>query len=146
MTGRVEQHSPRLAGLVVRDGCTELDERASAAAMSSQARSKWNCLVPCSFGHAGGWWSYGKVLMMIEDMLGDRAITRASQVEERHGIGRRQLEWLFARYVGVGPKWVLGRYRMHDVIVALDGGYSPISPPGSAGSPRRISTAISSTR
>ena len=91
--------------------------------MSSQARSKWNCLVPCSFGHAGGWWSYGKVLMMIEDMLGDRAITRVSQVEERHGIGRRQLEWLLARYVGVGPKWVLGRYRMHDVIVALDGGY-----------------------
>ena len=35
----------------------------------------------------------------------------------------RSLQRLFARYVGVSPKWVLARYRMHDVVTALDGGY-----------------------
>ena len=41
----------------------------------------------------------------------------------RHDLPRRRLERLFSRYVGVGAKWVLARYRMHDVLSALDGGY-----------------------
>ena len=67
--------------------------------------------------------AYATVLTLIDDMLGDRSVVRVAQLEERHGLGRRQVERLFARYVGVGPKWVLGRYRMHDVVTALDGGY-----------------------
>ena len=56
-------------------------------------------------------------------MLGDRTVVRVSQLEARHGVGRRQVQRLFARYVGVGPKWVLARYRMHDVVTVLDDGY-----------------------
>lgn len=67
--------------------------------------------------------AYSTVLTLIADMLEDRAIVRVAQLEERHGIGRRQVQRLFARYVGVGPKWVLSRYRMHDVVTALDEGY-----------------------
>ncbi|MGI9051838.1 MAG: helix-turn-helix domain-containing protein [Ilumatobacteraceae bacterium] len=50
-------------------------------------------------------------------------MVRVAQLEARHGIGRRQIERLFARYVGVGPKWVLARYRLHDVATTLDHGY-----------------------
>ena len=60
---------------------------------------------------------------MIAAMLGDRALVRVAQVEERCGIGTRTLQRLFERYVGVSPKWVLSRYRMHDVVTALDEGY-----------------------
>ena len=67
--------------------------------------------------------AYATVLTLIDDMLRDRRIVRVAQLEERHALGRRQVERLFARYVGVGPKWVLSRYRMHDVVTALDGGY-----------------------
>jgi AraC-like DNA-binding protein len=68
--------------------------------------------------------SYGLLLRVVADMLADRSLLRVEEVAERHGVGRRALERLFARYVGVGPKWVLARYRMHDVVTALDDGYA----------------------
>ena len=66
---------------------------------------------------------YQLVLALIADMLADRTLVRVGQLEERHGVGRRRIERLFARYVGIGPKWVLARYRMHDVVAVLDGGF-----------------------
>lgn len=68
--------------------------------------------------------SYDLLLRVVADMLADRSLLRVDEVVERHGIGRRALERLFASYVGVGPKWVLARYRMHDVVTALDAGYA----------------------
>ena len=53
----------------------------------------------------------------------DRTLVRVAQVTERHGLSTRRLQRLFARYVGVGPKWVLARHRMHDVVAALDAGH-----------------------
>lgn len=68
--------------------------------------------------------SYDLLLRVVADMLADRSLLRVDEVVERHRIGRRALERLFARYLGVGPKWVLARYRMHDVVTALDEGYT----------------------
>ena len=62
------------------------------------------------------------VLAVVADMLADRTLLRVAQVCQRHGLSARRLQRLFARYVGVGPKWVLARYRMHDVLAALDAG------------------------
>lgn len=67
---------------------------------------------------------YDRLLRIVEDMLGDRTLLRVDQVAERHDTSRRTLERLFARYLGVGPKWVLARYRMHDVVMELDAGYT----------------------
>jgi AraC-like DNA-binding protein len=39
---------------------------------------------------------------------------------DRHHLAVRTLQRLFARYVGVGPKWVMQRYRLHDAIETLD--------------------------
>ncbi|WP_232676392.1 DUF6597 domain-containing transcriptional factor [Nocardioides sp. R-C-SC26] len=66
---------------------------------------------------------YQIVLDVVADMLADRALIRVTEIEERHGISARRLQRLFAHYVGVGPKWVLARYRMHDVVAAIDQGY-----------------------
>ncbi|MGI3783189.1 MAG: AraC family transcriptional regulator [Janthinobacterium lividum] len=63
------------------------------------------------------------VLALVSEMLADRTLVRVAQVSERHGLPTRRLQRLFSRYVGVGPKWVLARYRMHDVVAALDGGH-----------------------
>jgi AraC-like DNA-binding protein len=62
------------------------------------------------------------VLALVAEMLADRTLVRVAQVTERHGLSTRRLQRLFARHVGVGPKWVLARYRMHDVVAALDAG------------------------
>lgn len=67
--------------------------------------------------------AYLQVLDVVADMLGDRSVLTVAEVEERHGIGTRQLQRLFARYVGATPKWVLVRYRMHDAVTRLDEGY-----------------------
>ncbi|GAB2583532.1 DUF6597 domain-containing transcriptional factor [Microlunatus antarcticus] len=63
------------------------------------------------------------VLRLVAEMLADRGLVRVAQVTERHELSTRRLQRLFSRYLGVGPKWVLARYRMHDVVAALDAGH-----------------------
>ncbi|MEO9152572.1 MAG: AraC family transcriptional regulator [Lapillicoccus sp.] len=65
---------------------------------------------------------YDLVLDVVADMLADRSLTRVEQVTERHGIPLRTLQRLFRRYVGVGPKWALQRYRLHDAVALIDAG------------------------
>jgi AraC-like DNA-binding protein len=66
---------------------------------------------------------YALLLDVISAMLDDRSLLRVAQVEQKCGLGTRTLQRLFERYVGVSPKWVLSRYRMHDVVTDLDAGY-----------------------
>ena len=63
------------------------------------------------------------VVALVAEMLADRTLVRVTQVTERHGLSARRLQRLFARHVGVSPKWVLTRYRMHEVVAALDAGH-----------------------
>jgi AraC-like DNA-binding protein len=58
--------------------------------------------------------SYELVRRIIAAMSEDRSLTRVDQVTERFDLPVRKLQRLFRRYVGVGPKWVLRRYRLHD--------------------------------
>ena len=67
---------------------------------------------------------YRLLLDVVTTMLEDRSLVRVAQVEERCGIGTRALQRLFQRYVGVSPKWVLARYRIHDAVTDLDAGYA----------------------
>jgi AraC-like DNA-binding protein len=57
-----------------------------------------------------------------EQIMRDRTITRVDQVAERTGIGKRSLQRLFADYVGVSPKWVIQRYRLHEAAERLGDG------------------------
>lgn len=66
---------------------------------------------------------YARVLEIVADMLADHALVSVGDLERRHHLSARTLQRDFLDLVGVGPKWVLGRYRMHDVVDALDGGY-----------------------
>lgn len=56
---------------------------------------------------------------IVEALLHDRTITRVDQVSTRFGIAPRTLQRLFQRYVGVSPKWVLRRYRLHEAAARL---------------------------
>ncbi len=66
---------------------------------------------------------YDELLHVVGAMLEDRSLVTVADVARRHATSVRSLQRLFARYVGVGPKWVLARYRMHDVLATLDAGY-----------------------
>lgn len=46
-------------------------------------------------------------------------ITRVDKLASDLGTSVRQLQRLFAEYVGIGPKWVIRRYRLHEVTERL---------------------------
>ncbi len=67
---------------------------------------------------------YDRVLAVVGDMLRDPDLLSVSQVCERHDVSARSLQRLFDRYVGLSPRWVLARYRLHDALSEIDGGYA----------------------
>ncbi len=52
----------------------------------------------------------------------DRGIIRAEQLAERASTSLRSLQRLFTDYVGVGPKWVIARFRILDAAAAAHSG------------------------
>jgi AraC-like DNA-binding protein len=57
-------------------------------------------------------------------LLYDRSVRRVDDVTARFGLSARSLQRLFQRYVGVSPKWVLQRYRLHEAAARLAEGTS----------------------
>ncbi|MFG2039527.1 DUF6597 domain-containing transcriptional factor [Dactylosporangium sp. NPDC048998] len=51
----------------------------------------------------------------VADIAATPALRRVDQLAERYGTGARRLQRLFAEHVGVSPKWVIRRYRLHEV-------------------------------
>jgi AraC-like DNA-binding protein len=51
---------------------------------------------------------------IVRTMLDDPAVVRVDELAARHAMSPRTLQRLFRRYVGVSPKWVLQRYRLHE--------------------------------
>ncbi|MPZ16423.1 MAG: helix-turn-helix domain-containing protein [Luteitalea sp.] len=60
-----------------------------------------------------------RVGAIVDEIAEDRSVTRVEQILERHGLQMRTLQRLFNEYVGVGPKWVINRYRLHEVVERL---------------------------
>ena len=67
---------------------------------------------------------YDLLLDVVADMLADHTLLGVADAAERHAVTVRTLQRLFTHYVGVGPKWVLARYRLHDAVADLDAGWS----------------------
>jgi AraC-like DNA-binding protein len=58
---------------------------------------------------------------LVERLERDRELLRVEDLAALSGRDVRQLQRLFRRYVGVTPKWVIGRYRLHEAAALLDG-------------------------
>lgn len=56
---------------------------------------------------------------LVEQMATDPTLTRVEQVAARVGLDLRTLQRRFTRLVGVSPKWVLRRYRLHEAAAQL---------------------------
>ncbi|MFE5318916.1 helix-turn-helix domain-containing protein [Paenibacillus sp. NPDC056579] len=59
---------------------------------------------------------------VIEAIIHDRSLIKVEQVVERFGVTTRTLQRLFHQYVGVSPKWVIQRYRMHEAGELIEAG------------------------
>ncbi|MCA9757484.1 MAG: AraC family transcriptional regulator [Candidatus Eisenbacteria bacterium] len=76
------------------------------------------------------------VSSLVDEIAREPGLTKVQDVASRAGVGTRTLQRLFSEYVGVSPKWVLQRYRLHEAAdrllagttdlatLALDLGYS----------------------
>ncbi|MBZ0089440.1 MAG: helix-turn-helix domain-containing protein, partial [Thermoanaerobaculia bacterium] len=51
---------------------------------------------------------------IVERAATDREVTRVEQLVAAFDLGPRQLQRLFDEHVGVRPKWVIQRYRLHE--------------------------------
>ena len=53
---------------------------------------------------------------LVDRIRTDRTIRRVADFARAEGMSVRLLQRLFAGYVGVGPKWVILRYRIHEAL------------------------------
>lgn len=57
-----------------------------------------------------------RAMELVDLVRRDRTIRRVAELAEAEGVSARSLQRLFAAYVGVGPKWVILRYRIHEAL------------------------------
>ncbi|MEF3305954.1 helix-turn-helix domain-containing protein [Paenibacillus sp. GYB003] len=62
---------------------------------------------------------------IVSTISRERDITKVDQLVGRFGIGKRTIQRLFSRYVGVSPKWVIQRYRLHEAAEQVERGDDP---------------------
>jgi len=59
---------------------------------------------------------------LVERILGEPDIKTVDDLVDRSGIGKRSLQRIFNEYVGINPKWVIRRYRLHELVERLNSG------------------------
>lgn len=62
---------------------------------------------------------------VVQQVLDERDVCTVDDLVNRVGIGKRTLQRLFGEYVGVSPKWVIRRYRLHDAVERFRSGEHP---------------------
>jgi AraC-like DNA-binding protein len=63
-----------------------------------------------------------KIGLIVEQIAADRTITTVDMAACKNGLSVRSLQRLFSRYIGVSPKWVINRHRLHEVVDRLTKG------------------------
>lgn len=64
----------------------------------------------------------GEINEIVDYIIAHREITRVEDVVCQLNLNKRALQRLFRQYVGVSPKWVIKRYRLHEVAERLANG------------------------
>ncbi|WP_368653004.1 helix-turn-helix domain-containing protein [Ornithinibacillus sp. 4-3] len=59
---------------------------------------------------------------MIDEIVHNVGITKVEHLVDQFGISKRTLQRWFNQYIGVSPKWVIRRYRMHEAIELIERG------------------------
>jgi AraC-like DNA-binding protein len=65
------------------------------------------------------------VARIVAEVEHDRRLVTVAALENHCGQPRRALQRLFNEYVGVGPKWVIQRYRLHEALARIAEGAVP---------------------
>ncbi len=83
--------------------------------LSATARpTPQTCIESCTGAHT-----------IVDWIASHREATMVRYVERKFGKSARSLQALFSKYVGVGPKWVIRRYRMLEAVESLHANLPP---------------------
>ena len=63
-----------------------------------------------------------RAVSLLAAIASDPALLTVDALAAQACIDKRALQRLFQQYVGVGPKWVIKRYRMHEAVARLQAG------------------------
>ena len=63
-----------------------------------------------------------QVAALVSHITADPGLRRVDQLSAEAGMTARSLQRLFADYVGVSPKWVMRRARLHEAAERADSG------------------------
>lgn len=61
-----------------------------------------------------------RIAQLVYTLQHEHALIRVEQVVAATGIQKRRLQRWFREYVGLSPKWVLQRYRLHEALERLE--------------------------
>lgn len=59
---------------------------------------------------------------IVRAIMEDRSLTSVDLLVNRFNASKRTLQRMFKEYLGVSPKWVIQRYRMHEASDAIENG------------------------
>lgn len=57
---------------------------------------------------------------IVAEIESNKALLTVENVAEHFALSQRQLQRLFKKYIGIGVKWVISRYRIHDALTKID--------------------------
>jgi AraC-like DNA-binding protein len=63
--------------------------------------------------------------VLVDRILSEPDIRTVDDLSARARLGKRSLQRLFNEYVGVSPKWVIRRYRLHELLERVHSGAEP---------------------
>lgn len=116
------------AGRVFGKGVAELeavlnslcwDEDRMAAALSSFLRKRLPAPDPAVELNVG------LAEKLVEQVKHDKAIRSVNDLAHSAGLGVRAVQRIFREYVGASPKWVIRRFRLHEIVEILNSGKQP---------------------
>ena len=64
---------------------------------------------------------------LVGAAMHDRSLTTVEALRARGGLHLRELQRWFRDAVGVSPKWVIQRYRLHEALLALEQGQATVA-------------------
>ncbi len=64
----------------------------------------------------------GLLRQLVDAATVDRSVTSVEALRERAGMHLRELQRWFKDAVGISPKWMIQRYRLHDALLGLERG------------------------
>jgi AraC-like DNA-binding protein len=59
---------------------------------------------------------------IIDRIIADREILQVDDIVRLFKLNKRTMQRIFSQYVGVSPKWVIKRYRLHEAVDQVAGG------------------------